>query len=128
MSEAPEQIWCSTGLYYTYVKDWSEGSWSKNDDSGVEYTRTDLVRAQIEAAVKRALEGAADAQILRWIAEGYDKEDAALIGEPDPWALDDAGDIGDAETWQAERIACARRGLLNAFARAALAELKGDKQ
>jgi hypothetical protein len=70
----------------------------------------------------------ADAQILRWISEGYDKKDAALIGEPDPWALDDAGDIGDAETWQAERIACARSGLLNAVARATLAEIEGEKE
>lgn len=61
----------------------------------------------------------ADPQILRWIAEGYDKEDTAMIGEPDPWALEDAGDIGDAETWQAERIACARSGLLHAAARLA---------
>jgi hypothetical protein len=75
-----------------------------------------------EAIVLAALEIIlADAQILRWIAEGYDKEDAAMIGEPDPWLLDDAGDIGDAETWQAERIGCARCGLLHAIARIPLA-------
>jgi hypothetical protein len=48
-------------------------------------------------------------------------------GEPDPWEVDDAGDIGDAETWQAERIDCARSGLLNAVARATLAEIEGEK-
>ena len=74
--------------------------------------------AIVRAALKIIL---ADAQILRWIAEGYDKEDAAMIGEPDPWLLDDAGDIGDAETWQAERIGCARCGLLHAIARIPLA-------
>ena len=80
-----------------------------------------------EAIVRAALEIIlADAQILRWIAEGYDKEDAAMIGEPDPWLLDDAGDIGDAETWQAERIGCARCGLLHAIARIPLAELEGE--
>jgi hypothetical protein len=93
--------------------------------------------AELEATLAKALESqislrtsealkiiSADAQILRWIAEGYDKEDAALIGEPDPWALDDAGDIGDAKTWQAERIGCARSGLLHAVERATIAELK----
>ena len=75
-----------------------------------------------EAIVRAALEIIlADAQILRWIAEGYDKADAAIIGEPDPWSLDDAGDIGGAETWQAERIGCARCGLLHAIARMPLA-------
>jgi hypothetical protein len=85
-----------------------------------------LTHAQqtIRIAARQSLRDAlaiilADAQILRWIAEGYDREDAAMIGEPDPWALDDAGDIGDAETWQAERIGCARAGLRHAAARLA---------
>jgi hypothetical protein len=85
------------------------------------------LESQISLRTSEALKIiSADAQILRWIAEGYDKEDAALIGEPDPWALDDAGDIGDAETWQAERIVCARSGLLHAVKRTTLAELKGE--
>jgi hypothetical protein len=101
------------------------------------YVDANEARIDAEAKLAKALESqislrtsealkiiSADAQILRWIAEGYDKEDAALIGEPDPWALDDAGDIGDAETWQAERIGCARSGLIYAIERAIIAELK----
>ena len=56
MSEAPERIWADG------TAEWDSGSWGRDNefDEDVEYTRTDLVRAQIEAAVKRALEGAAD--------------------------------------------------------------------
>jgi hypothetical protein len=57
MSEAPDRIWADGN------EEWDSGSWGcdKEYEEDVEYTRTDLVRAQIEAAVKRALEGAADA-------------------------------------------------------------------
>ena len=44
-------------------------------------------------------------------AEAYDREDAAQRGEPNPWDLDDPGDIGDSEAWQSERIACVRAGI-----------------
>jgi hypothetical protein len=93
-----------------------------------EYIRADLANTPSpESIVRAALEIIlADAQILRWIAEGYDKEDAAMIGEPDPWLLDDAGDIGDAETWQAERIGCARFGLFRALHHATIAEQNGE--
>jgi hypothetical protein len=52
MSEAPKRIWAEPGLP-GYLDE-------PHEIFTVEYTRTDLVRAQIEAAVKRALEGAAN--------------------------------------------------------------------
>lgn len=45
---------------------------------------------------------------LRALAQAYDREDAAQRGEPDPWSLDDPGDIGDSDTWVSERLACAQ--------------------
>ena len=45
---------------------------------------------------------------LRALAQAYDREDAAQRGEPDPWMLDDPGDIGDSDTWVSERLACAQ--------------------
>lgn len=47
-------------------------------------------------------------QALRSLAQAYDREDAAQRGEPDPWNLDDPGDIGDSDTWVSERLACAQ--------------------
>ena len=45
-TKAPERIWAFTGLYYTYVQDWSEGEWFQDgDDDGVEYVRADLLTA-----------------------------------------------------------------------------------
>ena len=63
MSDAPERIW--------RVKPWSLSqhkhglaSWPIEEQAGpgaTEYTRADLHRAEVEAAVKRALEAAAQA-------------------------------------------------------------------
>lgn len=47
----------------------------------------------------------------RTFAEAYDREDAAQRGEPNPWNIDDPGDIGGAEEWRRDRIACVRAGL-----------------
>jgi hypothetical protein len=47
-------------------------------------------------------------EALRALAQAYDREDAAQRGEPDPWMLDDPGDIGDSDMWVSERLACAR--------------------
>jgi len=52
-----------------------------------------------------------DDDLCRLFAEGFDREDSAQRGEPNPWTLDDEGDIGDGANWQAERIACVRAGL-----------------
>jgi hypothetical protein len=59
MSEAPKRIWAD-GNY-----EWDSGSWglSKEFDDDVEYIRADLV----EAAIKRALEGAAKEAWKCWI-------------------------------------------------------------
>ena len=46
MGEAPKEIWCSTGLYYEYKTDWSEGEWSARPDSSdvnVKYVRADRI-------------------------------------------------------------------------------------
>ncbi len=47
-------------------------------------------------------------QALLALAQAYDREDAAQRGEPDPWNLDDPGDIGDSDMWVSERLACAQ--------------------
>lgn len=60
-------------------------------------------------------------ELCRAFAEAYDREDAAQRGEPNPWSLDDPGDIGGAEEWQRERIACVRAGLA-ALVKAAILE------
>ncbi len=52
--------------------------------------------------------GGVNEDALRALAQAYDREDAAQRGEPDPWNLDDPGDIGDSDTWVSERLACAR--------------------
>lgn len=44
MIEAPKEIWCSTGLYYEYKTDWSEGEWSVRPDlSHIKYVRADRI-------------------------------------------------------------------------------------
>ena len=67
MSDTPDRIWASTGLYYTYVTDWTEGEWGVSDCDGFEYRRADLppTREQIMAdprvmALVEALKGALD--------------------------------------------------------------------
>lgn len=62
----------------------------------------------------------ADIKALEAFARAYDKEDAAQMGEPDPWA-ETYEDPADEATWRAERIACAEvaaRPLLDALASA----------
>jgi hypothetical protein len=44
MSKPPKEIWCSTGLYYEYKTDWSEGEWSVRPDlSHIKYVRADHI-------------------------------------------------------------------------------------
>jgi hypothetical protein len=52
MSDAPERIWADGN------QEWDSGSWGldKEFDDDVEYIRADLHRAEVEAAVKRAIE------------------------------------------------------------------------
>ena len=35
MAKTPTEIWCETGLYWDYKKDWSEGSWTATNSGGV---------------------------------------------------------------------------------------------
>lgn len=62
MSKTPKEIWCRSGLYYEYVKDWSEGSWSPTNDGGVKYVRADRIKeleaenAQLKAQLAKAVE------------------------------------------------------------------------
>jgi len=43
VTEAPKEIWCSTGLYYQYKQDWSEGERCDDDNGGVKYVRADRI-------------------------------------------------------------------------------------
>lgn len=49
---------------------------------------------------------------LRRLAEGYDREEAAQMGEASPCAVDVSDDD---EEWKLDRIGCARAGLHNAL-------------
>lgn len=54
MSKPPKEIWCSTGLYYEYKKDWSEGEWSAGPDfAAIKYVRADLFE-ELEAKLAEA--------------------------------------------------------------------------
>lgn len=57
----------------------------------------------VEAAARVLLD---DHSALERIARAYDREDAALIGEPDPWLVDDKN-----LDWEADRVSCARAAL-----------------
>ena len=57
MSKTPKEIWCSSGLYYDYVTDWSNGSWCRDNDGGVKYVRADHIE-ELKAKLAKALEWA----------------------------------------------------------------------
>lgn len=61
-----------------------------------------------------------DDRLLEAIARGYDVEDAAQRGEPDPWSVDrvtlNTEERQIAEMWEQERIECARQGIMLAIA------------
>ena len=63
MIEAPKEIWCSTGLYYEYKTDWSEGEWSVRPDlSHIKYVRADRIEeledklSELLTTVEQAIE------------------------------------------------------------------------
>lgn len=79
-----------------------------------EYIRADVAEGQkikSRALSEALISGKWTDEMCRAFAEGHDREEAAQRGEPNPWNLDDAGDIGDADGWRAERVACVRAGL-----------------
>jgi hypothetical protein len=59
MRKAPKEIWCSTGLYYQYKKDWSEGEWCDDDNGGVKYVRADRTE-ELETKLAKAVEALTD--------------------------------------------------------------------
>ena len=75
MSEAPKHIrvWPDYNDHTSPVSaDWTGGIWDNSDDpKGTEYIRADLV----EAAIKRALEGAVLACEDLWIRADNDREE-----------------------------------------------------
>ena len=71
MSDAPERVWLCPD-----DEEWITGSWDRAPDglpNEATYIHEDAHRAQIEAAVKRALEGAASA---------VDRQSARVDGTP----------------------------------------------
>jgi len=65
MSKPPKEIWCSTGLYYEYKTDWSEGEWSVGPDfAAIKYVRFDHIEALERniSAAKKQLE-----RLAKWL-------------------------------------------------------------
>lgn len=79
--------------------------WIDADPSGQWVRYSDYAAPEAQLA-ERA--GGVNEDALRALAQAYDREDAAQRGEPDPWNLDDPGDIGDSDMWVSERLACAQ--------------------
>ena len=78
MSEAPTEIWCSTGLYYEYKKDWSEGEWSAGPNlASIKYVRADRIE-ELERnilAAERRLK-----RLARWLDLSDDELNNLPIG------------------------------------------------
>ena len=64
MTDAPKRIWASTGLYWDYKDDWTEGSWSCGSDAGAEYHRADLSADLVRAGYLAGLEAAAEQSLM----------------------------------------------------------------
>jgi hypothetical protein len=79
MSEAPKEIWCSTGLYYEYKKDWSEGEWSARPDfAAIKYVRADRIE-ELERnilATERRLK-----RLARWLDLSDEELNSLPIGQ-----------------------------------------------
>jgi hypothetical protein len=77
MSEAPKEIWCSTGLYYEYKKDWSEGEWSARPDfAAIKYVRADRIE-ELEAKLAKAVDA-----LVQIVGKKYYADD--------PWGIANA--------------------------------------
>lgn len=58
------------------------------------------------------IDGKALTDFARNLAEGYDREDSAQRGEPNPWNfIEEIDEVGDSATWTSERVACALAGI-----------------
>lgn len=86
------------------------GKWVRLSD--VAFLRMQAEHLRHELASERAklatFEGGWSENMCRIFLRGHDREDAAQMGEPDPWSMPEAN--ADNE-WQRERIACVRAGL-----------------
>ena len=59
----------------------------------------------------------ADDEACLRMAEAYDREAAAQIGEPNPHDIDRAERMGDYAEWAAGRIVCAKEAIRSLMAR-----------
>lgn len=89
MSKTPKEIWCTSGQYYDYVTDWSNGSWSRSSDGGVKYVRADRLEELEAKLVKCGKYRDAYAECDR-ISVDRIKELEAVLREVDAW-VDDLG-------------------------------------
>lgn len=84
------------------------GKWVRLNDVSLlrmqsENLRHELNQAQALLAV---YQGGWSSNMQRVFAEAHDKEEAAQMGEPNPWALEN-----DDEEWKRDRLACVKCGL-----------------
>jgi len=84
------------------------GKWVRLDDVALLRMQADETRrALAEARAKLAIyEGGWSARMVEIFARAHDREEAAQIGEPDPWSIDNEDD-----EWKRDRLACVRVGL-----------------
>lgn len=86
------------------------GKWVRLDDVALLRMQADHLRRELanERAKVAFYKNGWSETMCRAFAQGHDREEAAQMGEPDPWNVPDVG--ADAE-WEADRIACVRAGL-----------------
>lgn len=85
------------------------GKWVRLDDVALLRMQADHLRRELaaERAKVAMFRGGWSEDVCRVFARGHDREEAAQMGEPDPWSTPEAQ--ADPE-WQRERIACVRAG------------------
>jgi len=84
------------------------GKWVRLDDVALlrmqaDGTRQELAKVRAKLAI---YEGGWSARMVEIFARAHDREEAAQMGEPDPWSIDN-----DDEEWKRDRLACVRVGL-----------------
>lgn len=86
------------------------GKWVRVDDVALLRMQAEHLRQELAAtrAKLAAYDGGWNESMVRTFARAHDREEAAQIGEPDPWSLPEARDD---EEWQRERLAAVRCGL-----------------
>jgi hypothetical protein len=84
------------------------GKWVRLDDVALlrmqaEHLRQELAATRAKLAIH---DGGWSENMVRVFAHAHDREEAAQMGEPDPWSLDNEDD-----EWKRDRLACVRVGL-----------------